>query len=78
MCTDGAPLDAGWYTGGMQEVATARRLVDRALERLEAEADDHPLKAIDPMKLRRLLAEAAFREIRSLQREIAEESRDPS
>jgi hypothetical protein len=62
----------------MQEVATARRLVDRALERLEAEADDHPLKAIDPMKLRRLLAEAAFREIRSLQREIAEESRDPS
>jgi hypothetical protein len=60
----------------MQQVATARRLVDRALERLEEEADDHPLKAIDPMKLRRLLAEAAFRELRTLQREIAEEPRD--
>ena len=62
----------------MQEVATARQLVDRALERLEAEADDHPLKALDPMKLRRLLAEAAFRQLRGLQHEITEEARNGS
>ena len=58
----------------MQEVAPARALVDQALERLERLPPDHPLKRQDPVKLRRLLAEAAFRELRSLRREVAEES----
>lgn len=55
----------------MQEVAAARALVERALDRLERQPADHPLKRIDPVKLRRLLAEAAFRELRDFRREAA-------
>ena len=49
-------------------------MVDRGVERLEAAPPDHPLRKVDRIKLRRLLAEAAFRELRDLRREIVEES----
>lgn len=48
-------------------------MVDRGVERLEAAPPDHPLRKLDRIKLRRLLAEAAFRELRELRREIIEE-----
>ena len=54
----------------MEEFATVRYLIDRAIARLEAKTDDSPLKRLDPMKLRRLLAEAAFREFRKLRQEV--------
>ncbi|HEX6139555.1 MAG TPA: hypothetical protein VF013_03725 [Candidatus Limnocylindria bacterium] len=58
----------------MEEVATVRRMIDLAIQRLEAGPHDHPLLGLDRVRLRRLLAEAAYREIRSLRREIAAES----
>lgn len=58
----------------MQELLPIRILVDQGLERLERKPADHPLRRLDPLRLRRLLAEAAFRELRTLQREIVEES----
>jgi hypothetical protein len=54
----------------MDEFAGVRYLIDRALARLEAKPDDSPLKRLDPLELRRLLAEAAFREFRELRQEI--------
>ncbi len=56
----------------MQEVAAARALIDQALERLDRQPADHPLKRLDAVKLRRLLAEAAFRELRQFRREASE------
>jgi len=44
--------------------------MDQALVRLDAQPGDSPLKRLDPLELRRLLAEAAFREFRTLRREI--------
>ena len=58
----------------MDEFAGVRYLIERAIVRLEAKADDSPLKRLDPLELRRLLAEAAFREFRKLQREIEAET----
>jgi hypothetical protein len=58
----------------MEEVAWVRHLVDRAVERLEHEPPDHPLRRLAPLELRRQLAEAAWREIRKLQQEIRDES----
>jgi glutamine synthetase adenylyltransferase len=54
----------------MEEFRGVRYLIDRAIARLDAQAGDSPLKRLEPLKLRRLLAEAAFREFRKLQREI--------
>ena len=54
----------------MEEFAGVRYLIDRAIERLEAKTGDSPLKRLDPLQLRRLLAEAAFREFRKLQQQI--------
>ena len=58
----------------MEEVAWVRHLVDRAIERLHTEMLDSPLLELERTELRRLLAEAAFREIRALQAEIRRES----
>ncbi|TME31649.1 MAG: hypothetical protein E6I62_07090 [Chloroflexi bacterium] len=54
----------------MEEFAGVRYLMDQALVRLDAQPGDSPLKRLDPLELRRLLAEAAFREFRTLRREI--------
>ena len=54
----------------MDEFAGVRYLIELAVARLEADPDDSPLKRIDPLELRRLLAEAAYREFRKLRREI--------
>jgi hypothetical protein len=62
------------YDGLMEEVAWVRHLVDRAIERLETEMLDSPLLELDRTELRRLLAEAAFREIRALQSELRRDS----
>jgi hypothetical protein len=62
------------YTWSVQELLPIRVLVDQGLERLERQPEDHPLRRLEPLKLRRLLAEAAFRELRNLRREIVEES----
>ena len=53
----------------MEEFTGVRYLIDRALMRLEAQPDS-PLNRLDPMELRRLLAESAFREFRQLRHEI--------
>lgn len=58
----------------MEELAWARHLVDRALERLEDEMPDSPLLDLEPLELRRILAESAFRELRAIQREIRREA----
>ena len=42
----------------MEEFAGVRYLIDRALVRLDAKPDS-PLNRLDPLELRRLLAEAA-------------------
>ncbi len=60
----------------MEEVAWVRHLVDRAIERLEDEPDDHPLRRLSGPELRRQLAEAAFREVRELRGEIEAQSGD--
>jgi hypothetical protein len=62
------------YDSAMEELAWVRHLVDRAIERLHTEMHDSPLLQLEPPELRRLLAEAAFREIRALQAEIRRES----
>jgi hypothetical protein len=66
-------LDAARYITQMHEVDAARHLVDQALERLARTPADHPLRRLEPIKLRRLLAEAAFRELRDLKRDIGGE-----
>jgi hypothetical protein len=58
----------------MEELLPIRVLIEQGLVRLEHESADHPLRRIDSLRLRRLLAEAAFRELRTLRREIVEES----
>lgn len=58
----------------MQELVPARALIEQGLERLQAQPPDHPLRQLEPIRLRRLLAEAAFRELRDLRREIMEQS----
>jgi len=63
--------------GRMTELAAVRILVDRAIERLRAEPDDHPMRQMDRAELRRRLAEAAFRELRNLRREVADEATRP-
>ena len=62
------------YDTPIEEVAWVRHLVDRAIERLETEMIDSPLLELERTDLRRLLAEAAFREIRALQAQIRRES----
>jgi hypothetical protein len=57
----------------MPRLLGIKHMVDRGVERLEAAPPDHPLRKLDRIKLRRLLAEAAFRELRELRREIIEE-----
>jgi hypothetical protein len=47
-----------------------RYMVDRAVVRLETERPDSPLLKLERPELRRILAVAAYREVRSLQREI--------
>jgi hypothetical protein len=58
----------------MQELVLARALIEQGLKRLQAQPSDHPLRQLEPARLRRLLAEAAFRELRDLRREIMEDS----
>jgi hypothetical protein len=58
----------------MEELAWARHLIERAILRLEDEMPDSPLLDLEQLELRRILAEAAFREVRALQREIGRES----
>jgi hypothetical protein len=58
----------------MEEFAGVRFLIDRAIARLDARDEASPLKRLDPLELRRLLAEAAFREFRKLQHEIEAET----
>lgn len=53
----------------MEEFAGVRYLMDRALVRLQTTRDS-PLNRLDPLELRRLLAESAFREFRKLRQEI--------
>jgi hypothetical protein len=53
----------------MEEFAGVRYLIDRALVRLEAKPES-PLNRLDPLELRRLLADSAFREFRKLRHEI--------
>ena len=69
-----AGLDATRYRRDMPRLLGVKHMVDRGVERLEAGPQDHPLRKLDRIKLRRLLAEAAFRELRDLRREIVEES----
>jgi hypothetical protein len=57
----------------MPQLLGIKHMVDRGVKRLELAPADHPLRNVDPLKLRRLLAEAAFRELRELQREITQE-----
>lgn len=47
-----------------------RFMVDRAVVRLETERPDSPLLKLERPELRRILAVAAYREVRSLQREV--------
>jgi len=58
----------------MEEVAWVRHLVDSAIQRQHTEKTHSPLLELERTELRRLLAEAAFREIRALQAEIRRES----
>lgn len=51
-------------------------MVDRGIQRLESAPPDHPPRKLERIKLQRLLAEVAFRELRDLRREIAEETSD--
>ena len=60
----------------MRELETIRRLVDRGIDKLADAPEDHPLRRVEEVELRRRLAEAAFKEVRSLQREVDEESRE--
>jgi hypothetical protein len=53
----------------VEELTGVRYLIDRALRRLEAQPAS-PLNRLDPLELRRLLAESAFREFRQLRHEI--------
>ena len=46
-----------------------RVMVDRAVRKLEMEGSDHPLRRLDRLHLRRVLAAAAYRELRQLRRE---------
>lgn len=46
-----------------------RYMVDRAITRLETERPDSPLLKLERPELRRILAIAAYREVRGLQRE---------
>ena len=58
---------------GMRELQTVRLLVDRGIDRLADAPEDHPLRQLEEVEVRRRLAEAAFKEIRSLQREADED-----
>ncbi len=53
----------------MEELTGVRYLIDRALLHLQV-TPDSPLSRLDPLELRRLLAESAFREFRQLRHEI--------
>lgn len=57
----------------MEHPAFVRQVVDLAIERLEAGPRDHPLLRLDRLKLRRLLAEAHYRDLRAPRGEIAAE-----
>jgi hypothetical protein len=47
-----------------------KALIERAIVRLETEQPDSPLLKLDRPHLRRILATAAYREIRALRREV--------
>lgn len=47
-----------------------KALVDRAIVRLETEQPESPLLQLERPHLRRILATAAYREIRALRREV--------
>lgn len=57
---DEVPYRLGWL----------RLMVDRAIVRLETERPESPLLKLERPELRRILAVAAYREIRTLRREI--------
>jgi hypothetical protein len=62
----------------MEELAPVRALVDRGEARLESQQPDSPLMRLERAERRRILAVAAFRELRSLRRELdAERAADP-
>jgi hypothetical protein len=62
----------------VEELAPVRALVDRGEARLETEQPDSPLMRLGRAERRRILAVAAFRELRSLRRELdAERAADP-
>lgn len=54
----------------MEELRSVRILVEQGLERLAAASANHPLRRLRPVRLRRLLAEAAFRELRTLHAQV--------
>lgn len=57
---DEIPYRLGWL----------KYMVDRAITRLEAERPNSPLLALERPELRRILAVAAYREVRDLRREV--------
>lgn len=57
----------------MEELAGIRALVDGGEARLQNEQPDHRLLGLSRPERRRILAVAAFRELRSLRREIEAE-----
>ena len=63
-----ASEDPGWGHPDWR-MRAVRVMVDRAVRKLEMEASDHPLRHLDRLHLRRVLAAAAYRELRQLRRE---------
>jgi hypothetical protein len=61
----------------MERVELVQRVVDLAIERLEAGPPDHPLLKVDRLRLRRLLAEAHYRDLRKLRHEIEADTSGP-
>ncbi len=60
----------------MNRVEQVRYLVDRAIEKIAVDERYRPLARLSRLKLRRLLAEAHYRDIRALKAEILAERSD--
>lgn len=58
----------------MEELNAVRVLIDHGERRLHDEQPDSPLLRLSRPEQRRILAVAAYRELRALRREIEEES----
>ena len=57
----------------MDEAERVGWLVDRAIEKIATDERYRPLARLSRVELRRLLAEAHYRDIRTLRREIEQE-----